>query len=95
MIYNDNAKISTKIMNQLVHFILVCRSISVQLQGYIYIYIYILIILPKINRLVSIERWWLQDSILKAKNKSEETGQRSSDDEVSKFILHNRKREFF
>ena len=41
MIYNDNAKISTKIMNQLIHFILVCRSISVQLQGYIYIYIYI------------------------------------------------------
>ena len=70
MIYNDNAKISTKIMNQLIHFILVCRSISVQLQGYIYI----LIILPKISRLVSIERWWLQDSILKAKNKSEETG---------------------
>ena len=31
-------------------------------------------ILPKISRLVSIERWWLQDLILKAKNKSEETG---------------------
>ena len=56
---------------------------------------YKVMILPKISRLVSIERWWLQDLILKAKNKSEETGQRSSVDEVSKFILHNRKREFF
>ena len=27
----------------------------------------------KISRLVSIERWWLQDLILKANNKSEET----------------------
>ena len=33
-----------------------------------------LMILPKISKLVSIERWWLQDLILKAKNKSEETG---------------------
>ena len=31
-------------------------------------------ILSKISRLVSIEHWWLQDLILKAKNKSEETG---------------------
>ena len=30
--------------------------------------------LPKISKLVSIERWWLQDLILKVKNKSEETG---------------------
>ena len=28
----------------------------------------------KISRLVSIECWWLQDLILKANNKSEETG---------------------
>ena len=33
-----------------------------------------LMILPKISRLVSIERWWLQDLILKANNKLEETG---------------------
>ena len=49
----------------------------------------------KISRLVSIERWWLQGLILKANNKSEETGQKSSDDEVSKLILLDWEREFF
>ena len=34
----------------------------------------IVMIPTKIRRLVSIEHWWLQDLILKANNKSEETG---------------------
>ena len=33
-----------------------------------------LMVPSKISRLVSIERWWLHDLILKANNKLEETG---------------------
>ena len=63
------------------------------------LYLNLLMILPKISRLVWVSNaggckiWSWKQRI--SQRRPVETGQRSSDDEVSKLILHDRKREFF
>ena len=45
----------------------------------------------KISKLISLERWWSWGLILKTNGKSEGIDQKSSNDEVSEFVILSKK----